>query len=507
MFVFYFCAMRKNRTGIFVLIIALSLLGLLWLQYYLISFSFNLKSEEFDNQVGELLSEAGREVEESFYCIDFFSEFNVSENEGLYLIKHRLENNTYIPTYNGYSPDTVRVNFWNPFIYDSLISYYDLKLSFPANIRMEMNVEYLLDSPNEKVDNLTINSYRKSLSENENFISTLDSVISRVLNSRGVTEGFQYILKSELTDSVFYKKPASLQLQLFTNPINTILFSDNYFFEPVLLQIHFPGKKINLIKELWLIILGSFVLISILIIMVIYFIRTLVQQQRLGEIKSDFISNMTHEFKTPVANINLALDTLERQKQITDGQINRIKGIIREENQRLQQNIDIILETSMFEKKAITLTFSDVNIHELLTGIIEPMEFELKEKRGEIKLNLQAGGIKLKADETHLSHAVYNLLDNAIKYTTANPIIEISTYNKSGYLIISINDNGIGIPVAFKDKIFDKFFRVGKGDQHDVKGFGLGLYYVKQVIDGHNGKITVKSKTDNGSRFDLWLPQ
>ena len=465
-----------------------------------------MKGEEFDTRVNMVLSEVAKEVEESFYCIDFFSEFSVAPGDGIYLLRHQWDDKGYIPVDGNYSADTITMHFWNQFKNDSLLSYSNIKFSYPANIRMELNIEYLMEESSEFIKNeLTLNSYQKSFSENEDFLKTLDTLLYSHLIAQTFTTDYQYVLQSINSDSILYTNLASFNIENFTGNLSTVLFADNYFIKPVKLKIYIPGKNISLIRELWLVISGSIVLISILIIVILYFIRTLIQQQRLSEIKSDFISNMTHEFKTPVANISLALDTLEKQ-QISEEQFTRIKCIIREENQRIQHNIDLILETSLLEKGKFTLNKSIVDIHELLNRIIDSMEFEAKEKEGTILKKLAAGNIQLIADEVHLSNAIYNIIDNALKYSGKKPQVSVSTFNKDNFLIIAIEDQGIGIPSASIEKIFDKFYRVPSGNIHDVKGFGLGLYYVKQVIEGHNGKIRVKSELNKSSRFEIWLP-
>jgi len=464
-----------------------------------------MKSEEFDTRVNMVLSEVAKEVEESFYCIDFFSEFSVAPGDGIYLLRHQWDDKGYIPVDGNYSADTITTHFWNQFKDDSLLSYSSIKFSYPANIRMELNVEYLMEeNPEFKKNELTSNSYRKSLSENEDFLKTVDTLLFNNFNSQTITTDYQYILQSIVSDSILYTNPVSLNIENFTNNLSTVLFADNYFFRPVKLKMYIPGKNISLIRELWLVISGSIVLISILIIVTVYFIRTLIQQQKLSEMKSDFISNMTHEFKTPVANISLALDTLEKQ-QISEEQFTRIKYIIREENQRIQHNIDLILETSLLEKGKFILNKSGVDIHNLLNGIIDSMEFETKEKKGLLSKKLAAENVQLNIDEVHLSNAIYNLIDNALKYSKEKPQVSVSTFNKDNFLIVAIEDQGIGIPSASVEKIFDKFYRVTSGNIHDVKGFGLGLYYVKQVIEGHDGKIKVKSELNKGSRFEIWL--
>jgi len=499
--------MLRKKTGIFIIILAISFIGLLWLQYYWISMSFQMKSEEFDTRVNTILSEVAAGAEESFYCIDFFSEFNISPGEGIYLIKHKWDKQGYLTGNGNAVSDTIKTYFLNQFQDDTLLSYSDIKFSFPANIRMELNVEYLMQENTDfNKDELTINSYRESLFNNESFITTLDTLLDSQLKKNGILSDYHYAIRSSESDTVFYSNREGVDPELLNSGLSAILFNDNYFFRPVKLLLFFPDKKKSLINELWLIIAGSVVLILILIILITYFIRTLLHQQRLSEMKSDFISNMTHEFKTPVANINLALDTLESQKMLSGESSYKIAEIIREENQRMQHNIDLILETSLFDKGSVILRKSELDLHDLLAGIIDTVAYEVEEKKGSLTKGFNAENYKISADEVHLSNAIFNLIDNALKYSGKSPIIEISTRNIASYCIISIKDHGMGIPAASIDKIFDKFYRVPQGDKHDVKGFGLGLFYVKQIIDKHNGRIKVKSELDNGCTFEIWLP-
>ena len=503
----YFCSMLNKKTGIFIGIFSLSIIGLLWMQFYWISFSFQMKSEEFDTRVNKVLSEIAKEAEESFYCIDFFSEFTVSPGDGVYLIKHLFDENGYLPLDGDYHSDTIPTYFWNQFQNDTLLSYSNIKFSYPANIKMELSVEYLMqENSGFEKNGLTINSYRRSLFENEAFLNTLDTLIVNHFNKNVITSTYQYILQSTSSDSIYYSKPDSINPELFADNLSTVLFNDDYFFSPVKMMLFFPEKKMSLIGELWMLIAGSFILIGILIILIIYFIRTFIHQQRLSAMKSDFISNMTHEFKTPVANINLALDTLENQQMLSGESSQRVAGIIREENQRMRQNIDLILETSLFDKRTIKFKKSEVDIHDLLDTIIDSLELELTEKKGVLTKKFQAEKTITHIDEPHLFNAILNILDNALKYSDRAPEITVSTRNIDKGISISIQDNGIGIPASSLDKIFDKFYRQPHGNQHDVKGFGLGLYYAKQIIGGHHGKINVKSELHEGSRFEIWIP-
>ena len=499
--------MFRKKTGILIVILSITLLGLLWLQYYWVNFSFQKNSKEFDTRINRILGEAATEIEESFYCIDFFSEFSISPGESLLVLKHDQTPEGYPATNQGYSFDTIPLYFWNRFSNDSLLSYSNIKFSFPANIRMELNVEYLMEeNPDFLKNDATINSYRKTITENEDFKITLDSVLVKHFRTGGYPINFYYQIKETVTGKVLVSKPGNLQDGIFNTKTGTELFRDNYFFSPLKLNVFFPDKKKSLIKELWTMILVSVFLIGLLVSLMFYFIRTLVQHQRLSAMKSDFISNMTHEFKTPVANINLAIDTMEKQGLVKNENAQMYAGIIREENRRLQNNIDLILETSMTENRSLQITHTQTDVHDLLTGIVETSQIEATSKNGHITLNLQAEDFTLFADEVHLSNAFLNLLDNAIKYCDANPAIKVTTQNNKEHLVILIEDNGKGISPASIDRVFDKFYRVPAGNKHDVKGFGLGLYYVKQVLDAHNWKIKVRSEMGKGSIFEIIIP-
>ncbi|MCD4682192.1 MAG: GHKL domain-containing protein [Bacteroidales bacterium] len=499
--------MFRKKTGILIVTLSVTLLGLLWLQYYWVNFSFHKKSEEFDTRINRALAEVSTEVEESFYCIDFFSEFSISPGEGLYVLKHDWISDGYLTTGQGYSADTIPIYFWNKFSSDSLILYSNIKFRYPANIRMELNVEYLMEkNPDFLKNDATINSYRESIAENENFQKTLDSVLTKHIQNEENQLIFYYQIKEMATGKILISKPDNIHAGIFDNKTGTVVFRDNYFFSPLKLSLFFPDKKKTLIKELWTVILISLVLIGLLVSLMLYFIRILIQQQRLSEMKSDFISNMTHEFKTPVANINLALETLEKQGLAKDENTQLYTGIIREENRRLRNNINLILETSLFENKTLKLSKLQIDVHDLITGIIETKQIEYDQKNGKIKSNFLAGQFIISADEVHLTNTFLNLLDNAIKYSEREPDITVTSVNKDNFIIISVEDKGKGIPAQSLDKIFEKFYRVPHGNKHDVKGFGLGLYYVKQVLEAHHGKIKVRSEINKGSRFEIWLP-
>lgn len=496
-FISEICLMIKKKTVVLIVFLSLTVIGLLWMQFYWINFSFKEKSDAFDIKVNQKLAHVATEVEESFFCIDFFSDLNASIGEKLVILKKDTLNQI----------DTIPLYFWNQWSNDSLQRYPGIGFSYPANIRMEFNVEYQMREDTSILKDVsTINSYRISLHENTGFKNTVDSVLMKYFNEDQISTDFKYQLIEISTKETISGNLSDKDEPKQSEASSVQLFSENYFFSPLTLQIWFPNKKSNLIKELWGLVIISIFLILLLVFILSYFIRLLIQQHKLSEMKSEFISNMTHEFKTPVANINLALDTIEKSGLSENEQLQLYAGIIREENRRLKNNIDLILETSLMDKDSLQIKKSTINLHELISGIIEIQQIEIQESGGIIDLRLIAEKYVLEADEIHISNSIFNVIDNAIKYSPDEPKIEIATSIKDKYFVIAIKDYGKGIPNDAQGRIFEKLYRVPDGNKHDVKGFGIGLYYAKNVIEAHGGLIKVKSELGKGSLFELYIP-
>jgi two-component system phosphate regulon sensor histidine kinase PhoR len=223
--------------------------------------------------------------------------------------------------------------------------------------------------------------------------------------------------------------------------------------------------------------------------------------------KSDFINNMTHEFKTPIATINLAADTIVNSRVINDEtSIRHFIGMIKKENSRMNKKVETILQIASLDKKEIEFRFENVSMHAIVERAVETIEIQIHQRNGKITLNLDAADPNILGDTEHLSNLVNNLLDNAIKYSPEMPFITISTKNSKGGIILSVEDKGIGMTKAVQSKIFERFYRQSSGNVHDVKGFGLGLNYARSIIEAHKGIITVTSEPGKGSRFEIFLP-
>ncbi len=246
-------------------------------------------------------------------------------------------------------------------------------------------------------------------------------------------------------------------------------------------------------KERWIIFFG-------------YALLVIFKQKRLSEIQKDFINNMTHEFRTPLSTIALSAEVLRQQaEQIQPERTRNYTTIIEQETKRMRQHLERMLQIARTDKADLQLKLTEQNIHLLIEETVNNLKPLFDEKQAQVNLQLQAIRFTCLADKHHLTNALFNLIDNALKYVNQLPVITVSTFNQDKHIIISIQDNGIGIEKDQQKRIFQKFYRVPTGNVHNVKGFGLGLSYVKQVVEAHKGKISVNSAKDLGSTFQIIL--
>ncbi len=270
--------------------------------------------------------------------------------------------------------------------------------------------------------------------------------------------------------------------------------------------IMFPSKSLYIINTLNIWVISSFVLITAIVFFA-YAIFIILRQKRLSEIQKDFINNMTHEFKTPISTIGISARVLSDPEITNDpNRLANYAAIISDQNRRLENQIEKVLQVARIEKNKLNLKLEEIDLHQLIHTVAENFKLNIDDLKGEINLELNADKNKVLADRLHLNNAIYNLVDNAIKYSRDNPIVNISTTNDQNNIIVEIKDNGIGIEKKYFNKIFDKFFRVPVGNVHNVKGFGIGLNYVKNIIDAHKWKMEIESSSGKGSSFKIIIP-
>ena len=310
-------------------------------------------------------------------------------------------------------------------------------------------------------------------------------------------------LRSNNFDDSFSEDLNSLQVRIPVVPQDVI--------EPVgpfeSLIIVIPNVRLYLLNSLKWIILGAILFIVVVLAAFFITIRSLLNQRKVNEIKNDFINNMTHELKTPLATISLAVDALKTEKVQSDPtSVAYFSNIIKEENVRMNKHVEIILETGQLENKDLELTKQPVNVHDLIQAVVDSYKLQLEEKPSNIHMQLDATAPEIIADEEHLLHVLSNLLDNAIKYSKETIDILVSTINVNNKIIITIEDNGIGMTSETTKHIFEKFYRAHSGNIHNVKGFGLGMSYVKRIVALHKGQIRVQSELDHGTTIVIILP-
>ncbi|MDQ4138903.1 MAG: HAMP domain-containing histidine kinase [Bacteroidota bacterium] len=268
----------------------------------------------------------------------------------------------------------------------------------------------------------------------------------------------------------------------------------------------FPTKTTHILSEMQLWVYSTLALL-VVIVFFAYTLHSILQEKRLSELKVDFINNMTHELQTPITNIAIASEILKNAgSNLPAAKAQRYHQIIFQENERLKAQVEQVLQMAELEKKAMSLTKTSINVHQLLEDSLQRLSLRLQKRSGQITCYLNAEKATIEADSLHLTNALYNLLDNAEKYSPQSPNIQVSTRNYQQGILISIADKGQGIRKEVQRFIFDTFYRVPTGNIHNVRGFGLGLSYVKTIIQAHQGSIRVKSQENQGSCFELYLP-
>jgi len=279
------------------------------------------------------------------------------------------------------------------------------------------------------------------------------------------------------------------------------------FVKPITYQLKLNNSFPYLIKQISLPIIFSILLLGITLLSFTLLYRTLLKQKKLAELKNEFISNITHELKTPIATVGVAIEALKNFNAIHDPQRTaEYLDISQNELQRLNLLVDKVLKLSMFEKKEIELKYETLNLEDIVNEVTTSMRLQLEKHHARVSVEKE-GDLTLSGDRLHLLSVVYNLLDNALKYSKADPAIQVELKEQGENIIMSIKDNGIGIAAEYKDKLFEKFFRIPAGNTHNAKGYGLGLSYVAHVVQKHKGTIGVESQPGIGSKFIITLPK
>ncbi len=343
----------------------------------------------------------------------------------------------------------------------------------------------------------------------------LESLLAREFDRSQIEEHYRYGIYDCFTDSIVYSNLITVESsETSPDEIDTApqikWNTDGHYF-----SVTFPDKENTLdegpyekplksnINPWILVSLATLIILSF----IAYAIWIILKQKRLSEVKTDFINNMTHELKTPISTISLSSEVLLRDDISGDPErINRYAQIIYDENSRLKNQVERVLQLAKLDKGELNLKMTSINLHELIQNVSQSSQLRLDQKSGKLELDLQATNYQISGDQVHMKNIISNLIDNAIKYTSDAPNIKLSTHNQGSSICIKVEDNGIGIKKDHLSLIFDQFYRVPTGNIHNVKGFGLGLYYVKELIEKHGGTIKAESIFGKGSSFTIQLP-
>ncbi len=327
-------------------------------------------------------------------------------------------------------------------------------------------------------------------------IAEIDSAVQKAFLNKGLNVSFSI----SSNDSIHLQKIRRNEIE---QPDRITIG----FAHPVTYQLNLGNTSMYLLKKLFSPILFSLFLVGVTMISFLLLYRNLMKQRRLSAIKNDFISNITHELKTPIATVGVAIEALRNFNAINDPQRTKeYLDISQNELQRLSLLVDKVLKLSMFEKKEIDLKFETVDLKSVIEEVISSMKLQIEKHHATVSLS-STGETNLQGDRLHLLSVVYNLLDNALKYGNGNTAVNIDLKEKENSIELVFADNGIGISPAYKDRVFEKFFRVPAGDTHNSKGYGLGLSYVAHVVQQHKGKISVESQPGQGAKFKITFPK
>ena len=516
--------MNKKVFALLLALMTLSLLGIIFVQGYWISNSYRTNDKQFSINVKQILTTISRAIQrreiDHYYDIydqliaSYDSPESVTINELIYEIDTENSEETIIYS-DGILQEDYKVS--SNFL-DTEIDSIQFKIL--TNRKRTTKISPSLDgSKNTEVKKQTITRMRdfersqfeeafvnisaktpihKRVTTNE-----IQKLISKELQARGLSSEFEFaVYSNQLATKVRTKKFDLVPATTYSVP----LFVNEDLGSNYLLYVNFSGKEKEVLSSILGMALLSLTFTAVIVITYASALSQIFKQRQISQIKTDFINNMTHEFKTPIATINLALDALKNPKVKNDQEfLTRYLGMIREENKRMHAQVENVLRISKLEKNEIDLPKDRIELHDIVEDAITHVSLIAESRGGYINTHLEASKSTILGNELHLTNVVVNMLDNAIKYTDGAPKIDVSTENINDSIVLKIADQGIGMSKAVLKKIFEKFYREHTGDIHNVKGHGLGLAYVKRILDDHDAQVYVESEKDKGSAFTINL--
>ncbi|MEM9919048.1 MAG: HAMP domain-containing sensor histidine kinase [Bacteroidota bacterium] len=511
--------MNKKAIWIIIGLMGAALVGSVLLQMYWIRWSIQLNEGQFEKNVFTALNRVSEKLE---YLED---------------LQENLEALHYVQTY----PEvTITQEFYQSRQEDKMEVGMRLSVNSGLDVDSLMKQGYLAslnrknDKDGEECDCAQCRlerlekfekqeRYRERLQFNKMFnpppitkridLNYLNSFVQQEFANRGIYINYNYGVYANkdksfvITNGHYVVSDSDAGWKnLLDSEYRVDLFPDDMH-PPGMLVIHFPTKASLVWGSVWKTLLASILFTGIILFCFAYTIQVIFRQKKLSEMKTDFINNMTHEFKTPIATISLAADSITSPRILGHAQkVERFAKIIKQENKRMNSQVEKVLQMAVIDKREFNLKLTNINLHELINQAVGHISLQVEKKGGTVVADLEATNPNVEGDLTHVSNMIHNLLDNANKYSPDQPEISIHTRNVANGIEVIVKDKGIGMSKEARKHIFDKFYRVHTGNLHDVKGFGLGLSYVKAMMTAHKGQIDVKSELGKGSSFILVFP-
>ncbi len=461
--------MKSYRRFFF--LIALATVGVLVLQLRLINYSQEMYEERFNRDVSDAITKVSYQLEYA-HAKQMINKFD-----------------TDTPVMSSSSDDKINSDTEQTIFKQAAV------------VRRLSRLDSVVQNPDDKE---TLKAEKKL--ENRIDMSVIDSLLRREFSQKALPRTFEFGIIKDGAHSRF--TTLDFEWEMAQSQFRTLLFRHDLTPPSTTwLYVYFPNKDRFVMKRL-LIVLGlTLLLMGVLVYAMLYTISQLIKQKQISNIKTDFINNMTHEFKTPIATISLAVDALSNE-QITGNpeRVSYYANLIRQENRRMNAQVEQVLRLALLDKKAVQLEKEVVDIHQILHKAIDHLRLQVETRGGDFSTNFKADFSMVEVDPEQMLTVFVNLIDNANKYSPNEPKIGVRTYNKGDELIIEVADKGIGMSKDMISKVFDRFFRQTTGDLHDIKGHGLGLSYAREIITLHQGEINVNSKPNEGSVFIISLP-
>ena len=519
--------MNKRLFILLVLLMSLSLIGIIFIQAYYINSIVKNEEQQFTFNVKKALSYVSKAIEDKEYR-DYFQELekviaeggqpDTTSIRGITIYRQDDDANELII----YRNRILEENFRIPSFIDIGLDSVSISRIFNKSETNVYSTNTIDGSLNYAPEKSFLRISRMTKLEKENFESLYreDAKRTPIHNRVRKTQVEQLFRKKLLQDDI----DIDFEYAIYDKDLATKIQSENFDFEqgstfgiPIFLDyndqsdfklyVNFPERRKFILSSIIGMTLLSIIFTVIIIIAYISALYQLIKQRQISQIKTDFINNMSHEFKTPIATINLALDAIRNPKIIHDeDKVKRYLKMIKEENKRMHAQVENVLRISKLEKKELNISKERVNLHDLILDAITHIQLIIESKDGYIKTHFNASKHSVLANETYFTNVIVNILDNAVKYSDNEPKIDIYTESIGKSVILKIKDRGNGMTKSVQKKVFEKFYREHTGNIHNVKGHGLGLAYVKRIIDDHQGYVTVESEKGKGSTFTIKLP-